>query len=70
MLNEAKMTSVSVSDVATFIGREVTKVLRKSSSISADHALTVPLRLPPTIQQLLEKVVDWASHQQKFEVHS
>ena len=43
MLNEAKMTSVSVSDVATFIGREVTEVLRKSSSISADHALTVPL---------------------------
>ena len=69
MLKEADMTNVSVGDVATFIGREVPKVLCKSSDISTDQALTAPLRLPPIIQQLLEKVVDWASQQQKFEVH-
>lgn len=69
MLKEADMTDVSIADVASFIGREVPKVLQKSSEVgSTDQALTAPEGLPLTIQHLLEKVVHWASQQEKFEV--
>ena len=68
MLKEADMTSVPLSDVVSFIGREVPKVLPKGCDLSTNQALTAPMRLPPTVQQLLEKVVEWANQQQKFEV--
>ena len=58
MLLEADMTSISIADIADFIGREVPAVLLKGSEVvSTDQPLTVSGRLPLPVQQLLEKVV-------------
>ena len=58
---------MSIDDVVDFIGCEVPAILQKMS-ISKRQVSVVSGGLPLIIQQVLEKIVQWASQKPKCEV--
>ena len=69
LISEAKLTSVSLRDIADFIGRHVPAILGKKC-LSSGQVSVISGGLPLIIQQVLENVVKWANQDQrpKYEV--